>query len=257
MAANARRNSTNINNLPTITIVESVVEPAKRRSCCGCVPEATGVFAILSIYFFLGVFYAAASFVSLSTYNDVTDIVITCISGSLHAILAIASAFGVNAIKKEKVVMMRHLSIVFWVFTGLLLVLDIVILVLEFVTKATTIQICQEAVRERYGEGYVVDCTNYVNDTLISDSVRTFIMGTTSVYFAYVIFRYARRMKEFTLPFTVPADGQKTPTYLPYGAHPPTSNNWVPPPTYSVTTTGPLPDDFNPDSKQAPVYETL
>jgi len=255
MAANVRRNSTNINNIPTITIVDSVVEPAKRRSCCGCIPEAVGIFAILSIYFFLGVFYAAASFVSLSTYIDVTGIVITSISGSLHAILAIASAFGVNAVKKEKVVMMRQLSIVFWVLTGLLLVLDIVILALEFITKSITIQACQKAVRERYGDSGItyVDCTNYVNDTLISDSIRTFIMGTTSVYFAYVIFRYARRMKEFTLPFTVPVDGQKTPTYLPYGAHPPTSNNWVPPPTYSVTTTGPLPDDFNPDSKQAPI----
>lgn len=253
MAANARRNSTNINNIPTITIVDSVA--AKRRSCCGCIPEAVGVFAILSIYFFLGVFYAAASFVSLSTYNDVTDIVIISISGSLHAILAIVSAFGVNAVKKEKVVIMRHLSIVFWVFTGLLLVLDIVTLALEFVTKSTTIQICQEAVRERFGDSgsSYVDCTNYVNDTLISDSIRTFIMGTTSIYFAYVIFRYARRMKEFTLPFTASVDGQKTPTYLPYGTQPPTSNNWVPPPTYSVTMTGPLPDDFNPDSKQAPI----
>lgn len=252
MAANVRRNSTNHNNVPTITIVDSV-QPFKRRSCCGCIPESVGVFAILSIYFFLGVFYAAASFVSLGFYSNVADIVTTSISGSLHTLLAIASALGVSAVKREKVAMMRHLSIIFWVLSGLLLVLDIIILSLEFVAKSTTIKECQNAVLAKYGDSGTtyVDCTNYVNDSLISDSIRTAIMGTTSMYFAYVIFRYARRMKEFTLPFTVPVDGQKTPTYLPYGVHPPTSNDWVPPPTYSVTTTGPLPDDFNPDSKQA------
>lgn len=53
MAANTQRNSTNVNNTPTVTIVDSA-EPRKYRvmgSCCFCIPEIVGVFAILSMYF--------------------------------------------------------------------------------------------------------------------------------------------------------------------------------------------------------------
>jgi len=48
------------------------------------------------------------------------------------------------------------------------------------------------------------------------------------------------------------ASGQLTPTYFNfiYAAQPPTSNDWTPPPTYTVRPTAPLPEDFNPDLKQ-------
>lgn len=58
-------------------------------------------------------------------------------------------------------------------------------------------------------------------------------------------------MKKEVLPFTappVPIDGQSTPTYFVYSAQPPTSNNWVPPPTYTVKPIY-LPEEFKPDSK--------
>jgi hypothetical protein len=45
MAANV-----NVIHVPAVTIIDSS-ERIKRRSCCGCVPENVGVFAILSVYF--------------------------------------------------------------------------------------------------------------------------------------------------------------------------------------------------------------
>jgi hypothetical protein len=54
MAANTQRNSTNLSNSPTITIVDSIESRNKKAtmgSCCFCVPEIVGVFAILSMYF--------------------------------------------------------------------------------------------------------------------------------------------------------------------------------------------------------------
>jgi hypothetical protein len=66
-----------------------------------------------------------------------------------------------------------------------------------------------------------------------------------------VIFRFAKNMKKEVLPFTattVPINGQGTPTYMIYSTQPPTSNNWVPPPIYTVKASY-VPDDFKPDSK--------
>ncbi|RIA90612.1 hypothetical protein C1645_769558 [Glomus cerebriforme] len=167
MAANT--NSTNHNGIPTITIVESAEQSRNdklaRRSCCGCIPEIVGVFAILSMYF--------------------------------------------------------------------------------------VIQECKsEAQQANLSD--IVDCNGRVNANLTSEAIKLVIHGAVSIYFAYVIFRFARTLNKEVLPFTAsPADGQKTPTYFVYANQPPTSNSWVPPPTYTVRPTN-LPDDFNPDSKQIP-----
>jgi len=243
MAANVRRNSTNV-NVPTVTIVDST-EQIGRRSCCGCVSESVGVFAILSVYFFLGVFYAAASFVSLGFYDDVNYKVFSSISGCLHTFLAITSALGVFAIRKENAVMMRRLSIAFWILTALMFIFSVILFVLDVISKSSLVQACGNDF-----ENYV-DCNQYANDYLISEAIKLFIIESISVYFAYVIYRYTVRMRQSPLPFVAPVDGQKTPTYLIYNTRPPTSNDWVPPPTYTVRPANPMPDDFNPDSKQA------
>jgi len=248
MAINTRRNSTNI---PTVTIVDAVDRNDKIRSCCFCVPEVVGVFAILSMYFFLGIFGAAASFVSLGHANDAADKAILGFAGSLHTVVAIASALGVNAIKKEKIVLMRRLSIAFWILTILMLIFNITTLVLDFGTINADVQSC---IAENSGNGDDVEgiCKQLINAYLTGETIRCVVTGLFSLYFAYVIFRFAGRMKKDVLPFTIstaPVDGQKTPTYFVYSTQPPTSTNWVPPPTYTVRPTNPLPDDFNPDSK--------
>jgi len=250
MATNVRRNSTNV-NVPNITIVDSA-EQIGRRSCCGCISESVGVFAILSVYFFLGIFYAAASFVSLGFYND--DIVVKAllsISGCLHTFLAIASVMDVYAIRKENIVMMRRLSIAFWILTALMFIFSVVIYVLQVIFKSSLVQTCENEIQTS-DEPVYVDCNRYVNDSLISEAIKFFIIESISVYFAFVIYRYTVRMRQSPLPFIAPIDGQKTPTYPVYTTRPPTSKDWVPPPIYTVTPANPLPDDYNPDSKQAP-----
>jgi len=206
MAANVRRNSTNV-NVPTVTIVDST-EQIGRRSCCGCVSESVGVFAILSVYFFLGVFYAAASFVSLGFYDDAYYKVFLSISGCLHTFLAITSALGVFAIRKENAVMMRRLSIAFWILTALMFIFSVILFVLEVISKSSLIQACEN------GENYV-DCNQYANDYLISEAIKLFIIESISIYFAYVIYRYTVRMRQSPLPFVAPVDGQKN-SYLSY-----------------------------------------
>jgi len=250
MDANVRRNSTNV-NVPTVTIVDS--EQIRGQSCCICVPESVGVFAILSVYFFLGVFYAAAFFVSLGFYDDLIVEVLLSISGCLHAFLAIASAMGVFAIRKENIVMMRRLSIVFWILTALMFILSVVLFTLQVIYKPSAVAACENTIKD--DSDYDIDCNQFVNDSLISEAIKFFIIESISIYFAFVIYRYAIRMKVSPLPFAAPIaapiGGQKTPTYYIYTTRPPTSNDWVPPPSYSATQSNSVPEGYNPDSKQA------
>lgn len=256
MAANTQRNSTNVNNTPTVTIVDSA-EPRKYRvmgSCCFCIPEIVGVFAILSMYFFTGMFGAATSFLSLGYADDGLTKAILSVFGILNTLFVIASALGVSAIKKEKIVLMRRLSIAFWVITALMIIINIIILALDFNSKDSYINECVSA-DPNLPNSNDADTKNFCEHTvrasLIGETIRLIALGSVSIYFAYVIFRFARNMKKEVLPFTappVPINGQSTPTYFVYSAQPPTSNNWVPPPTYTVKTIH-LPEDFKPDSK--------
>jgi len=249
MATNTQRDSITKGN-PTITIVDSAEPNRNDRmvgSCCMCVPEVVGVFAILSMYFFLGIFGAAASFVNLGSADNAPVKGLLSISGSLHTLIAIASALSITAIRKEKIVMMRRLSIAFWILTVLMLTFNLIIFILEIVYKPNTVQDCKDAVNGENGLLFV-DCDRVVNVSLIVDGIKLFFSGLISIYFAYVISRFARRMKKEVIPFTMePVDGQKTPTYF-VSTQPPTSTSWVPPPTYSVNPTFPLPDDYNPNS---------
>ncbi|CAB4386428.1 unnamed protein product [Rhizophagus irregularis] len=256
MAAKTQRNSTNVNNTPTVTIVDSA-EPRKYRvmgSCCFCIPEIVGVFAILSMYFFTGMFGAATSFLSLGYTDDGLTKAILSVFGILNTLFVIASALGVSAIKKEKIVLMHRLSIAFWVITALMIIINIIILALDFNSKDSYINECVSADPSSPNSNDADTknfCEHTVRASLIGETIRLIALGSVSIYFAYVIFRFARNMKKEVLPFTappVPINRQSTPTYFVYSAQPPTSNNWVPPPTYTVKTIH-LPDDFKPDSK--------
>lgn len=262
MAANTRRNSTNVNNVPTVTIVDSA-EPRNLKlmgSCCFCIPEIVGVFAILSMYFFTGIFGAAASFLTLGYTEDVIAKVVFSVTGTLNTLTAIASALGVSAIRREKTVLMRRLSIAFWVLTALTIILNIIILILDFNSRDANVNECISSFSR--DTGIVVDndkvredvqktCEHAVNASLTGEAIRLFVLGSILMYFAYVIFRFARNMKKVGLPsFMAPQaqmNGQNTPTYHVYSGQPPTSNNWVPPPTYTVSVK--THNDYNPDSK--------
>jgi len=121
--------------------------------------------------------------------------------------------------------------------------------------RSSTIQACNNSAREAYGDSGTnfVNCDRIVDETLTSEAIRTFVAGIISIYFAYVIFRYAKLMKETQNQGVLAMEAApRTPTYpyFVYTTHPPTSNHWVPPPIYTVRPTNPLPDDFNPDQKQ-------
>lgn len=249
MAVNARRNSSNVNNVPTITIVDSADRKDRMASCCCCVPELVGVYAILSMHFFFGIFSAAASFLSLGYVTDIPDKAFLGVFGSLYTLIAIISALSVSAIKRENIDLTRRLSIAFWILTALMFILSVIIFILEVIFKSSAVNACKSEIE---GGPTYVDCEQYVTDSLISEAIKFFIIESISIYFAFVIYRYTIRMNQSPLPFTVSVEGQKTPTYHVYTTRPPTANDWVPPPTYSVRPTNPLPDDFNPDSKQAP-----
>uniref|UniRef100_A0A1D1ZE17 Uncharacterized protein n=1 Tax=Anthurium amnicola TaxID=1678845 RepID=A0A1D1ZE17_9ARAE len=261
MATNTQRDSANLKGTPTITIVDSV-EPNRNdrmRSCCMCVPELVGVFSILSMYFFLGILGAAASFVNLGSADNAIDIGFSSVSGTLNTFVAIASALGITAIRKEKPVLMRRLSIAFWILTVLMLLLNLIFFILDIKSKDEYVEDCESnssiasIAGSEQSELIAAYCKRAVNTSLIIGGFKFAIIEIISMYFAYVIFRFAKRMKKEVLPFTAePVDGQKTPTYFVYSTQPPTSTNWVPPPTYSVRPTFPIPDDYNPDSKNTP-----
>jgi hypothetical protein len=258
MAAN-NRNSLEKGNLPTITIIDSI-EPSQndklaKRNCCGCIPERFGVFAILSMYLFFGLFATATSFAALAFTSQTSDTIYFIISGCLNVFLTIISALGINAIKKEKAVLMYRLSITFWVYTIFTLIFSATLFILDIVYKSSLVKDCEETVESLKTSGEYFDdvnCVHVADVYLIKEAIRLFFVETISMYFAYVIFRYANQMLRVARDQTVLpiANGQQTPTYFVYSNQPPTSNDWTPPPTYTVRPTNPLPDDFNSVSRQ-------
>jgi len=247
------------NTLTTITIVDSAHNDRRnkaRDSCCFCVPEKVGVIAILSMYFFLGIFTSSYYFMGL-TFNDgddaVTFKILFGISGGFYALLATACAIGVAAIKKGNIVMMRRQSIAFGILLAIIFVLSVVLFSLKVALKVY-LKYCQASAVELFGDqaDALVDYNQCVAENVATESIRLIFTGIFMMYFAYVVFRFAKNMQKEELPFTAPSiDGQKTPTYPIYSAQPPTSNNWVPPPTYSVIARS-YPQELSPDSKTNP-----
>jgi hypothetical protein len=188
---------------PTITVIDSI-EPnqndqSARRNCCGCVPERFGVFAILSVYLFFGLCGITTSFGGLASANQTSDIIFLIISGLLNVFLTIISALGINAIKKEKAVMMYRLSITFWVFTVFTLIFSATLFILDIVYKSSIVKDCEESLEslkintssDSFDD---TDCNHVANVYLVKEAIRLFFIETISIYFACVIFKYANRM---------------------------------------------------------------
>lgn len=130
--------------------------------------------------------------------------------GILNTLAAIASALGVSAIKKvlknfwltfddilffhnvlkvkykkisfffqEKIVLMRRLSIAFWVLTALMLILNIIILAFDFNSKDEYISEC---VRE-FANHTKDECEHTVRASLIGETIRLIALGSVSVIY--------------------------------------------------------------------------
>ncbi|CAI2171615.1 9107_t:CDS:2 [Funneliformis geosporum] len=254
--ANINSNSFEKGNFPTITIVESVPiqnDKITRRSCCGCIPEQFGVLAILSMYLLFGILGSLTSLLTLSSVNETSDKLYLSISGILYTFLTILSVLGIHAVNKEKAVMMHRLSIAFWVFTVFTLIYSATLFILNIFFKSSLVEECENSKRET-----IVDCNHYIDVYLAREGLSLFISEIVLIYFTYVIFKYANRMLKQAQNSTilpVAATGQRTPTFYVYSTHPPTSNDWTPPPTYTVTSSNPLPVDWISDSKQNPLIK--
>jgi len=235
--------------LPTITIIDSADKPSsdKLRSCCICFPEQTGVAIIFSFYFLFGFLSSIASLLLLTNSSDTVDKTTFAISFVLYAFLSISGILGLTLIQKDNAVMMRKLSIAFWIITGLTLIYNLSGYIYEVTLKNTFIQQCQDDPANAN-----IDCNQAINFILVRDALKTIFVEFFSLYFSYVISRFSRRMLEDSkkpiLPYGVDQNGQTTPSYTVYVNRPPTSLDWIPPPTYTVRA-----NDIPSDTKNASV----
>lgn len=229
---------------PTITIIESAdrndrKSSDKPRSCCICVPEQTGVAIIFSFYFLSGFLSSVASFISIGYSSGMVDKVLLVISGILYVLLSMSGAVGITLIRNDKAAMMRKLSMASWIVTGLLLIYNVVVYILEIASKGAAVQECQNAVNQDTDlDNNDIDCNKIINIILVKDALKLLFVEFFSLYFSYVISRFSRRMTRDSrrpiTPYSVEQNGQTTPSYPVYATRPPTSLDWIPPPTYTV-----------------------
>ncbi|CAG8531866.1 12823_t:CDS:2 [Acaulospora morrowiae] len=209
--------------LPTFTIVDSAEKQSsnKLRSCCICIPERTGVAIILSFYFLSGFLSSVASFFYITESSDTLDIVFLVISGILYFLVFVSGFLGLSFIRKDNAVMMYKLSIASWIITMSLLFYNLTTYILEIVFKSSSVQQCQEDFDQE------IDCNQVVNIILIKDALKFAFSEFFSVYYPII------HSLTPVLPYAVDQNGQMTP-YAAYVTKPPTSLDWIPPPTYTV-----------------------
>jgi len=229
---------------PTITVMDydtdkaNIADSSRNkpwRSCCFCIPERVGVSAILSLYFFLGVLNAASSFTGLTITESARDQALMVISGILSLSLAIAGIIGLTAVRKENAGMMRRLSIAFLVQNILQLALSAVSFALDVVFRSEAVKECQNIVDTDASSSDNTDntdCHQFVDTLLLKEAFGSVFFEALMFYFGYVIYRYARRMSA-QKDDDARNSTQQTPTYFVYATRPPTSTDWVPPPTYN------------------------
>jgi len=230
---------------PTITVLDVSEEKrcedkTAQRKCCGCITEQVGVVIILSFYFFYGLLNTLSSFSSLasSDYN-LRDKIILIISAILNIAMTAIGVTGIIAIRKGNIVLLRRLSIAFWIFTVTYFKFNIAVYITDVVFKDEYVQACLSAQQDTENQGFDasnLDCKVFITAILVRDALKITIFSALSFYFAYVIKRYSRRINTEPNYKYYNNDNQRTPTYMVYETRPPTAHDWIPPPTYTVKT---------------------
>ncbi|CAG8626694.1 7037_t:CDS:2 [Ambispora leptoticha] len=168
--------------------------------------------------------------------QSVPDQAYYIISGIVAFLLAISSVIGVNALYKDKVIVMRRLSIVFIILTVIMLITSLVNLSVDISTRDQIVDSCYSAV-EQSQDANTIDCRYLVKLYLIRESITLFLLGIIQTYFAYVVLRHARSMggnSQYPYPLANKEGDDLPPTYFVYASQGvPTADNWVPPPTYN------------------------
>jgi hypothetical protein len=229
--------TTIIDDYPTVTIIDNAEKNERQRKACGCFPERTVVVAIFSMYFFWGIIQAAAFLSSLpmahSTQSQLLNIFIAVVS----LFLVITSAIGLNAMYKQNAKLMRRLSIVFIVLTFMTLAFSVTEFTLDVVNHDDLVSQCNQAVQQDISDASDIDCNQLVKIYLVREGFYGFFLEMIQFYFAYVIFRHARGMvakPQYPYPLAATQNSDAPPTYFVYASQGvPTSDNWVPPPTYN------------------------
>jgi len=216
--------------------------------------QRTGVAVIFSFYFLTGFLSSIASFVSITYSSDTVGEILLSISGVIYFLLFVSGALGMTLMRKDNAVMMRKLSIASWVITVLILIYNLTVYILEIITKSDSVKQCQDDVSQDADVGLNdnIDCNKVVNIFLVKDALKLIFVEFFSLYFSYVIYRFSRRMLEDSrknpiLPYSINQDGLTTPSYVVYDTRPPTSLDWVPPPTYTVRA-----NDVSSDTRSTP-----
>ncbi|CAG8593284.1 8091_t:CDS:2 [Paraglomus occultum] len=226
---------------PAYTIIDTSAQRRAvkndKRVCGGCIPERNAVVAVFALYFFLGVVYTAIALAGLVFNGSAYDKTMSFLDFVLSVMMTAAGICGMRFVYAENANRMRKLACVLWFITLARLTYSSIDFAYEVIHKQDSINNCNDAVREyaeENGEYLDADCDAAVRDQLIRDGLNLFLFETLQVYFAFIVFRYAKRMgKTAKSPLPLSDGGHVNnlpPTYAVYAARVPTSSDWIPPP---------------------------
>lgn len=236
---NNKNNDNNDNNndtYPTITIIDSLSvpnddEPTRKR--CFIIPERAFIAVIFSLNLFFGILITAGAFTGLSLSSDPSTQAQYAVYGISYAFLALTGIIGLTALRKENAILMRRLSISFWILTALLLIFNVTSYIIRIISKPESVQSCQTNLNQLYSEDKQkeldLNCDRIVNYSLIRSAFQLLFVEAISIYFAYAVACYSRKLLS-KLKFNNQGNTNNVLTYKIQTTNPPpTSDSWVPP----------------------------
>jgi len=239
---NNDNNSNNNDTYPTITIIESKNVPVddEQRKRCFIIPERAFIAVVFSLHLFFGILITSAAFMSLALSSKPSDQAQYAINGVLFAFLGLNGIIGLTALKNENAILMRRLSISFWILAALMLIFNVTIYILRVVSKPEYVQNCQanldQSLSEDKQKQFNLDCDKIVNHSLIRCAIQLLIVEAISIYFAYAVACYSRKLitkSNFQSKFNNQKREDGTGDVFTYKIQttnlPPTSDRWAPP----------------------------
>lgn len=240
---NDNNNKNNDNNdnkndtYPTITIIDSLSvpyedEPIRKR--CFIIPERAFVAVIFSLNLFFGILITAGAFTGLSLSSDPSTQAQYAVYGISYAFLALTGIIGLTALRKENAILMRRLSISFWILTALLLIFNVTSYIVRIITKPEYVQSCQTNLNQLYSQDQQkeldLSCDRIVNYSLIRYAFQLLLVEAISIYFAYAVACYSKKLLSKLKFDNQKHQGNDVFTYKIQTTNPPpTSDSWVPP----------------------------
>ncbi|CAJ0926250.1 19948_t:CDS:10 [Entrophospora sp. SA101] len=182
---------------------------------------------------FFGILITAGAFTGLSLSSDPSNQAQYAVYGISYAFLALTGIIGLTALRKENAILMRRLSISFWILTALLLIFNVTSYIVRIISKPESVQSCQTNLNQLYSEDKQkeldLNCDRIVNYSLIRYAFQLLFVEAISIYFAYAVACYSRKLLT-KLKFNNQGNTNDVLTYKIQTTNPPpTSDSWVPP----------------------------